>query len=359
MSRYTGTTDFSHDMSDRTGILLCNLGTPDAPTASAVRRYLAEFLSDPRVVEIPRLLWKVILHTVILSTRPRHVAKAYAKIWTDEGSPLLAISRRQQVALKKQLPGHPVALGMCYGKPSIAGALDELRQAGVRRLLILPLYPQYSATTTAAVFDAVTRELGKWRWLPELRMVNHYHDDPSYIDALASSVQAYWDEHGRSSKRLMMSFHGLPKASLAAGDPYYCECQKTARLLAEKLGLADNEWKLTFQSRFGPAEWLQPYTDETLKSWGQAGIDSVDVICPGFAADCLETLEEMAIQNRELFIENGGKEYRYIPALNENAEHIEALAGLVQRHCQGWIVDEDEAETRARQQRAQSLGAEK
>lgn len=364
MSRYTGTADFSHTAADATGVLLCNLGTPDAPTPSAVRRYLAEFLSDPRVVEIPRLLWKLILHTVILSTRPRHVAKAYAKVWTDEGSPLLAISRRQQAALKKQLAEKmntevPVALGMCYGKPSIAEALDELRQAGVRRLLILPLYPQYSATTTAAAFDAVMRELAKWRWLPELRMVNHYHDDPTYIDALASSVQAYWDEHGRSSKRLMMSFHGLPKVSLEAGDPYYCECQKTARLLADKLGLADKEWKLTFQSRFGPAEWLQPYTDETLKSWGQAGVDSVDVICPGFAADCLETLEEMAIQNRELFNEHGGKDYRYIPALNENAAHIEALTGLVERHCQGWILSADEAETQARQQRAQYLGAEK
>ncbi|NNG13894.1 MAG: ferrochelatase [Gammaproteobacteria bacterium] len=364
MSRYTGTSNFSHDMPDRTGVLLCNLGTPEAPTPAAVRRYLAEFLSDPRVVEIPRLLWKLILHTVILTTRPRHVAKAYAKVWTDEGSPLLAISRRQQTALKQQLAEDlgsevPVALGMCYGKPSIAEALNELRQAGVRRLLILPLYPQYSATTTAAVFDAVVRELGRWRWLPELRMVNHYHDEPAYIEALAGSVQGYWDEHGRSSKRLLMSFHGLPKASLEAGDPYYCECHTTARLLAEKLGLTDKEWKLTFQSRFGPAEWLQPYTDETLKTWGQAGIDAVDTVCPGFAADCLETLEEMSIQNRELFIEHGGKDYRYIPALNDSAAHIGALSSLVQRHSQGWSLSVDEKEREARQQRAQSLGSDK
>jgi ferrochelatase len=364
MSRYTGTDDFSHDMPDRTGVLLCNLGTPEAPTPAAVRRYLAEFLSDPRVVEMPRLLWKLILHTVILWTRPRHVARAYAKVWTDEGSPLLAISHRQQAALKKHLAEQlgseiPVALGMCYGTPSMAEALDELRRAGVRRLLILPLYPQYAAATTGAVFDAVMRELGQWRWLPEVRMVNHYHDEPAYIDALAMSVQDYWDEHGRGSKRLMMSFHGLPKASLEAGDPYYCECQKTGRLLAEKLGLDDKEWKLTFQSRFGPAEWLQPYTDVTLKTWGQAGIDSVDTVCPGFAADCLETLEEMAIQNRDLFIEHGGKTYRYIPALNDNAAHIEALSSVIQRHLQGWVLNVDETERDARQQRAQSLNADK
>lgn len=362
MSRYTGTRDFSHDMPDRTGVLICNLGTPEAPTQAAVRRYLGEFLSDPRVVEIPRLVWKLILHGVILRTRPRHVAKAYAKVWTDEGSPLLAFSRRQQTALKQQLASDlgtevPVALGMCYGKPSMAAALNELREAGVRRLLVLPLYPQYSATTTGAVFDAVMRELGQWRWLPELRMVNHYHDEPAYIDALAMSVRDYWQAHGRSSKRLMMSFHGLPKVSLAAGDPYYCECQATARLLAEKLGLAESDWKLTFQSRFGPAEWLQPYTDETLKSWGQAGIDSVDAVCPGFAADCLETLEEMAIQNREMFVEHGGRDYRYIPALNDNAMHIEALSALVQRHIQGWPLNVDESERQVRQQRARALGA--
>ncbi|WP_126454313.1 ferrochelatase [Sulfuriflexus mobilis] len=360
MSRYTGTEDFSHEMPDRTGILLCNLGTPEAPTPSAVRRYLAEFLSDPRVVEIPRLLWKLILHTVILRTRPRHVAKAYAKVWTDAGSPLLAISRRQQAALQKHLGGQvTVALGMCYGKPSIAEALNELRRAGVRRLLILPLYPQYSATTTGAVFDAVVRELGRWRWLPELRMINHYHDEPAYIEALAASVQDYWAEQGRSSQRLMMSFHGLPKASLEAGDPYYCECQKTARLLAEKLGLAETEWKLTFQSRFGPAEWLQPYTDETLQTWAQTGVDSVDTVCPGFAADCLETLEEMAIQNRDLFLQHGGREYRYIPALNDSVAHIEALAGLLQRHLQGWGVSADATQRQRRQQRARSLGAQK
>jgi ferrochelatase len=351
-------------MPDRTGILLCNLGTPEAPTTPAVRRYLAEFLSDPRVVEVPRLLWKLILHTVILRTRPRHVARAYAKVWTEAGSPLLAISRRQQAALQQRLAEQldteiPVALGMCYGKPSMAEALEELRQAGVRRLLILPLYPQYAAATTGAVFDAVVRELGRWRWLPELRMVNHYHDEPAYIDALAASVQAYWAEHGRSSKRLLMSFHGLPRVSLEAGDPYHCECQKTGRLLAEKLGLGEQEWKLTFQSRFGPAEWLQPYTDETLKTWAQAGIDAVDTVCPGFAADCLETLEEMAIQNRDLYLEHGGKGYRYIPALNDNATHIEALAAVVQRHIQGWPLDVAESERTARQQRAQSLGAAK
>lgn len=364
MSRYKGTTNFSHDMPDCTGVLLCNLGTPEAPTPSAVRRYLGEFLSDPRVVEVPRLVWKLILHGIILRTRPRRVARAYAKVWTDAGSPLLAISRQQEAALKVHLAGElgtdvPVALGMCYGKPSMAEALEELRQAGVRRLLILPLYPQYASATTGAVFDAVMRELGHWRWLPELRMVNHYHDEPAYIDALAGSVQAYWAEHGRNSKRLMMSFHGLPRASLEAGDPYFCECQKTARLLAEKLGLADEEWKLTFQSRFGLAEWLQPYTDETLETWARAGIDTVDTVCPGFAADCLETLEEMAIQNRELFLEHGGRDYRYIPALNDSAAHIEALTAVVQRHIQGWPLAVEADERAARQQRARSLGAEK
>ena len=340
MNNYQGNADYHHGTAECTGVLLTNLGTPDAPTPAALRRYLGEFLADPRVIETPRLIWWLALHGVILRIRPRRAAHAYSKVWTAQGSPLLAISRRQAVALQSSLQQRfngpvRVALGMRYGNPSIARALDELRQAGARRLLVLPLYPQYSATTTASTFDAVADVLKTWRLQPELRFINHYHDHPGYIHTLADSVRAYWREHGEP-ERLMFSFHGLPKRYLLAGDPYHCECHKTARLVAEQLGLTDERWLLTFQSRFGREEWLKPYCDQTLREWGAAGVKRVDVLCPGFPADCLETLEEIEQQNRDIFLSAGGGEYHYIPALNDSAGHIDMLSDLVLQHCQGW-----------------------
>ncbi|MFZ1539054.1 MAG: ferrochelatase [Chromatiaceae bacterium] len=347
--------DYPHGQVARTGVLLVNLGTPDAPERAAVRRYLKEFLWDPRVVEIARPLWWLILNGVILNTRPQRSAHAYARVWSAQGSPLLAFSQAQHQALAAALgPEIRVALAMRYGNPGIAAGLAALRGAGVRRLLVLPLYPQYSATTTASVFDKVTAELQGWRWLPELRFVNQYHDDPAYIQALADSVQAFQEAHGRP-ERLMMSFHGLPQAFCAAGDPYYCHCQKTARLLAERLQLAGDDYAVTFQSRLGVKAWLQPYTDETLKALPAQGIRRVQVVCPGFSADCLETLEEVALENRDYFLAAGGASYQYIPCLNDQPGHIACLRGLVEKHLQGWepVTGGDPA-TLAR---AQALGA--
>lgn len=315
-----------------TGVLLVNLGTPDAPTTAAVRRYLAEFLSDRRVVEMPRLLWMLILHGIILRTRPARSAAAYGKVWTEQGSPLLAISREQEQALQQTLeqqmgPTVRVELAMRYGNPSIANGLERLRQANAKRIIVLPLYPQYSATTTASTFDAITQELQKWRWLPDLEFISHYHDHQGYIDALANSVRIHWQQNGKA-ERLLMSFHGIPQEYADAGDPYPDECHTTARLLVEKLGLNSDEWAITFQSRLGSKQWVQPYTDETLRQWGASGVKSVNVICPGFPADCLETLEEIAVENRDCFIAAGGGEYSYIPALNSSSEHIQVLCEI-------------------------------
>ncbi len=368
MSEYLDEADYQHGAAESTGILLVNLGTPDAPTTGAVRRYLKEFLWDPRVVEVPRALWWLILNGVILNIRPRRSAKAYESVWTNEGSPLLAISRRQTQALdrvlQKQFPGTVrLALGMRYGKPSIRAGLEALRREGARRLLVLPLYPQYSATTTGSVFDAVADALKTWRWVPELRIINHYHDDPAHIAALAACIRRHWESEGRG-QLLLFSFHGIPKRYFLNGDPYYCHCQKTARLTAEALGLEEGEWRVTFQSRVGREEWLQPYTDKTMKALPGEGITALDVVCPGFAADCLETLEEIAVENREYFLGAGGERYRYIPALNDDPAHIDALLGLILRHLQGWPeIDSDwnaqaaSDEAQARLQRAQSLGA--
>lgn len=334
--KYLSESDYVHGQPPATGVLLVNLGTPDAPERTAVRRYLKQFLWDPRVVETPRPLWWLILNGVILTTRPQRSARAYASIWGADGSPLLSISRAQHVRLMAALgPDLKVELAMRYGQPSIPNALAALRRAGARRILVLPLYPQYSATTTASVFDAVTREMRGWRWLPEMRFINQYHDDPGYIAALADSVRAYQAEHGRS-QRLVMSFHGLPQAYFDAGDPYYCHCQKTARLLAESLGLAPEDYAVTFQSRLGVKAWLQPYTDEYLQGLPAQGIRHVQVICPGFSVDCLETLEEVAMENREHFLAKGGESYDYIPCLNDGEGHIAFLQGLVQRHLRGW-----------------------
>lgn len=329
----------------RTGVLLTNLGTPTAPTAAALRRYLAEFLADPRVVELPRAVWLPVLHGVILRIRPRRSAEAYAKIWTEEGSPLLCIARRQAERLQAQLDAQMpkpvrVQLAMRYGEPSISQGMEALRAAGAQRILVFPLYPQYSATTSGSTMDAVCAVLRRWRRLPDLRTVMHYHNDPGYIDALAASVRAYWDNHGRGDK-LIMSFHGIPQRYVLAGDPYYDQCQETARLLAQALELDEDGWQPTFQSRFGKAPWLQPYTDITMRELGALGVKRLDVICPGFSADCLETLEEIRIRNREYFQEAGGGDLHYIPALNESDAHIRALANIVEHHLQGWIVTRD------------------
>jgi ferrochelatase len=323
------------------GVLISNLGTPDAPTGPALRRYLKEFLWDPRVVELPRWLWWMILNGIVLRVRPSRSAHAYNKIWTDEGSPLLLNSRRQQAALETELRLRlgldiAVALGMRYGTPSIAGALDELKGKGVQQLLVLPLYPQYSAATTASTFDCVARVLKTWRYIPKVQMVNHYYDHPAYIRAVANSIWAHWNRFDRP-QRLLFSFHGMPKKTLEAGDPYYRECQRTAALIMQALNVSDQQWHVAFQSRFGYAEWLKPYTIDTLKEWGRAGVRSVDVICPGFSADCLETLEEIAMQNREVFLSAGGEIYHYIPALNDQPDHIRSLADLVVQHIGGWL----------------------
>lgn len=341
------------------GVLMVNLGTPDAPDRASVRRYLKEFLWDPRVVEMARPIWWFVLNGVILNTRPGRSAAAYQKIWTDQGSPLLVISQKQRTALSALLERRfgceaPVALGMRYGNPSIHSALEQLRDTGVRRILVLPMYPQYSATTTASIFDAVSTELRTWRWLPELRFINHFHDEPAYIGALAESVRRHRSEFGDAEK-LLMSFHGIPEEYFHKGDPYHCECQKTGRLLAENLGLDAGQWQLSFQSRLGPKQWLQPYTDHTLEQLASDGIKSVQVMCPGFSADCLETLEEIAMENREVFLNAGGERYEYIPCLNDEAEHIAMLAGLVEQHTQGWGPSPDDP--KAVLQRAIALGA--
>jgi ferrochelatase len=340
MMGFSAKKDYVHGTPQRLGILVANLGTPDAPDTRSVRKYLAEFLWDPRVVEVPRPIWWLILHLVILRVRPSRSAHAYEKVWTPEGSPLLVWTHRQAAALaarlSEQLGAPPrVEVGMRYGSPSIPEALRKLRDQDVRRLLVLPLYPQYSGSTTASVFDAVADELQTWRWLPELRFVNDYHDDPGYIAALAASVREYWASQGRSA-HLVLSFHGVPQRYLKAGDPYHCACQKTGRMLAEALGLGPEDWSLSFQSRVGREEWLRPYTDEHLGLLARNGTASVDVVCPGFSADCLETLEEIAMQNAELFEEAGGERLVYIPALNDRPDHIAALANLVNRHIQGW-----------------------
>ncbi|MEX0824433.1 MAG: ferrochelatase [Woeseia sp.] len=340
MSRYESSPSYEHGLPEALGVLLVNLGTPEAPTTPAVRRYLNEFLSDPRVVELPRPLWWLILHGYILRTRPRRSAAAYAKIWTEQGSPLLLHSTDIAAGMASRLSGRlsgavHVELAMSYGKPSLAAALDRLHERFVRRIIVLPLYPQYSGSTTGSVFDAIARTLSRRRWIPELRFINHYHDSAGYIAAVAASVRDFRDREGRG-ERLLFSFHGLPRRMLEDGDPYHCQCQKTARLIAGALELEAGDWQVSFQSRVGREEWLRPYTDEVLEQWGRDGTGDIDVVCPGFAADCLETLEEIAMQNAELFAGAGGGSLRYIPALNARDDHIAFLSRLVEKHIGGW-----------------------
>ena len=347
-----------------TAVLLCNLGTPDAPTAPALRRYLKEFLSDPRVVEIPRLVWWFILNGVILQVRPKQSAAKYATIWTDEGSPLKVWTHKQAAMLQGYLGerGHRVLVrpGMRYGSPAIPAVLDELRAAGITRVLVLPLYPQYSGTTTASVSDAVSQWGRLSRWLPEFRFINQYHDHPGYIAALALRVTEHWKHSGRP-ERLVLSFHGVPRRTLHLGDPYHCQCLKTARLLGERLGLSADELVVTFQSRFGKAEWLQPYTEPTLVALATQGVKRVDIMCPGFATDCLETLEEIAQEAREAFLHAGGTEFHYLPCLNDQHEWLLALTDIAITHLQGWdcTTAPDAAALADQRRRALALGAER
>jgi len=366
--RYRPEPPFRHDREPRVGVLLVNLGTPDAPTRSAVRRYLAQFLSDPRVVEIPPALWKPLLHGFILLTRPQKSAAKYAKIWTRDGSPLLVHSQRQRTLLRGYLGERmkaaglqadfcPVELGMRYGNPSIGSALDALRTAGAERVLVVPLYPQYAASTTATAIDAVAAHVAGLRRVPGLRFVDAFHDDPGYIRALAQIVNDYWMKHGRPD-HFVLSFHGVPRRTLELGDPYHCQCQSTGRRLARELGLADAQWTLAFQSRFGRAQWLQPYTGERLVQLAKDGAARVDVLCPGFVADCLETLEEIAIEGRAMFLQAGGKELHAIPCLNEHPAWIAALADIAMRNLAGWLDAPPDTDARTLTlARAKNLGA--
>lgn len=371
--QYFGQPDYKHTEIPAVGILLANLGTPDAPDAPALRRYLREFLLDPRVIEMSRPLWWLILHLFILPFRPKKSAELYKKVWTDEGSPLLVISKRQAAAIEKALraeigtPFH-VALGMRYGNPSLRSALRELAEKGCRRILVLPLYPQYAAVTSGSTFDGVAAELRAWRWVPELRVVQHYHDEPGYIRGLAATIREAWAD-GSQPDKLLFSFHGIPQRYFEAGDPYFCHCHKTARLVAEDLGLPRDRYVVSFQSLFGKEEWLKPYTDKTMQGLAKSGVRSLDVICPGFSADCLETIEEIDEQNREIFLHAGGERYRYIPALNDRPDHVRFLADLVVRNLHGWAEPpgawdaesarrESEASARRAEQRiAEPVGA--
>ncbi|MDH5299923.1 MAG: ferrochelatase [Gammaproteobacteria bacterium] len=338
---YLGDAADAVDNWGKIGVLLVNLGSPEAPTAAALKPYLKEFLWDPRVVEMSRPLWWLILNGIILRTRPAKSAHAYQSVWTEQGAPLLVISRAQTQAISGRLQqqwGDKVVcqLAMRYGQPSVAHGLASLKKAGVGRVLVLPLYPQYSASTVASVHDAVFTELQRWRRMPEIRTVNEYHVHPGYISALASSIREHWQQHGRA-KRLLFSFHGMPQRYVDNGDPYRTHCEATAKATANQLGLQSDEWQVSYQSRFGKEEWLRPYTDETLIRWGKEGLESVEVVCPGFSADCLETIEEINVENRQHFIGHGGLQFHYIPALNDREDHVQALCDVIARNVSGWI----------------------
>ncbi len=353
--------DFAHGTPIKTGILLINLGTPDAPTTPAVRRYLKEFLSDPRVVEIPKLIWWLILNGIILNIRPKKSAAKYLTVWLKEGSPLRVHTEKQAALLQGYLGERtkaPIVVNyaMRYGNPSIASMLHKLKEQNCQRILIVPMYPQYAASTTATACDVIFNELQKMRHMPALRIIKNFHDNTGYINALASNVNDYWMKNGRPEK-LLMSFHGLPRYTLDKGDPYHCECHKTARLLALQLGLKPEQYALSFQSRFGKAEWLKPYTTTTLKELGKQKTRRVDVVCPGFVADCLETLEEIAQEGKHDFQHAGGGEYHYIPCLNDRGEWLHALTDLVMENLHGWLIETNAAELEQSRLRALALGA--
>jgi len=359
---------FAHDRTAKVGVLLVNLGTPDAPTASAVRRYLGEFLADPRVIEIPSLAWRPLLHGVVLRTRPAKSAARYARIWTPDGSPLAVHANKQKVLLSGYLGQRLKSLGLAadgivveqamrYGTPSIGSALERLRGAHCERILVVPLYPQYAASTTGSVIDAVGAHVARARRIPGLRFIDTFHDDPGYIAALAAVVNDYWTRHGQP-EHLVLSFHGVPRRSLARGDPYHCYCQATARLLVRELGLEAAQWTLAFQSRFGRGRWLEPYTADVLTKLGKARLRRVDVFAPGFVADCLETLEELAIEGKRIYQAAGGGEYDVLPCLNEHPRWIAALADLVLANLSGWLRQPPgAAEREATLLRARAQGA--
>ncbi|MBU3004855.1 ferrochelatase [Paraglaciecola arctica] len=358
--KYQGSPVFTHKQEDKVGVLVTNLGTPEAPKKSELKRYLKEFLSDPRVVEIPRLLWWMILNLVILNIRPKRSAKAYATVWTERGSPLMFHTQDQTNALRDELRQQygeniEVEFAMRYGSPSIDSVIDKMLQQGVRKLVVLPLYPQYCASTTGSTFDAVAQSFSKRRWIPELRFITHYHDNPDYIKALADKIRAHWEQHGQADK-LVFSYHGIPHRYLLNGDPYHCECHKTSRLLAAELGLEEHQHFTSFQSRFGREEWLKPYTDHSLKGFPEQGVKSVQIVCPGFSADCLETIEEIAEENREYFMEAGGERYEYIAALNAEPDHIQALTKLIESQLRGWSMTSENTELRS--ELAKARGAE-
>ena len=355
---YRGSTAFDHRQPRRIGVLLTNLGTPAAPTPGAVKTYLREFLSDPRVVEWPRWLWWIILRAVILVVRPRRSARAYQSVWTAQGSPLMLNLQAQCAALRQRIQADygdqvMVEYAMRYGQPCLSSAVERMHQQGLCQLIVLPLYPQYSATTTASTFDALAADLTRRRWLPDVQFISHYHDFAPYIQAMAAQITRYWQQHGQPD-RLILSYHGIPQRYVAAGDPYFCECHKTSRLLAQQLGLDDQQYCTTFQSRLGREPWLQPYTDHTLTDLATQGVATVHLFCPGFSADCLETLEEIAQENKQLFLRQGGQQYHYIPALNAEPEHIEALLRLVepflQRGVQYLSADDPEHRLKSAQQ---------
>ncbi len=371
MAYYNSEPNYTHGDQLKVGILLANLGTPDAPTAKALRPYLGQFLMDRRIVEIPRFIWCWILHCIILVIRPKKSAAKYAQVWMAEGSPLMVYSQRQKTMLQGYLAQKinspfAVELGMSYGNPSMKSALESLKAQHCDRILVLPLFPQYAASSTAAVFDAVWKVLLKMRNVPGIRTVRGYHDHPEYIGALEKSVLKYWEINRKpdfaAGEKLVMSFHGVPKVHLTKGDPYHCTCHKTARLLAEKLGLNKTDYQVAFQSRFGKQEWLKPYLAATLEDLGKAKTPRIDVICPGFSADCLETLEEIAMEGKEIFTHAGGGAYNYIPALNDNDAWIHALTEITLENLQGWMSSDwnteqakkDSAVTKAH---AQALGA--
>lgn len=355
---------YEHGVQSQTGILLVNLGTPDAPTAQALRPYLKQFLSNPRVIEISRWAWWPILNGIILNTRPKKSAEKYAQVWMPEGSPLKVHTERQTRLLRNVLAGQiqsapVVEYAMSIGNPSIAEVLGRMKQDGCERILVLPLYPQYASSSTASAFDEVFAQLGKMRNTPAIRTVKHYHDHPGYIAALAQNVQDYWMKAGKPDK-LVISFHGVPRFTLDKGDPYHCECQKTGRLLAEALELKTDEYQICFQSRFGRTEWLRPYTAVTLEQLGKQDIRRVDVVCPGFVSDCLETLEEIAMEGKAIFIQAGGHEFHYIPCLNERDDWIQALADIALANLQGWLgLEHSEEQLTESQRRALEMGAAK
>ncbi len=341
MVKYIGEKDYEHGSKERIGVLITNLGTPDAPNKKELKVYLNQFLSDPRVIELPKILWQILLKLVILQIRPSKSAEAYKQIWTDKGSPLLDIANRQldkiQSSFSSKNENIVFEVGMRYGNPSIPDALIKLQKKQVRRLLVLPMYPQYCAATTGSTFDEVTNVLQKWRWIPEMRFINQYFEEKNYIEALSNSIKSFWKKTPKPQK-IIFSYHGIPKRYLINGDPYHCFCLKTTRLVKEYMGLSDDEIITTFQSRFGREEWLKPYTSETLKELPKQGIKNIHIISPGFSSDCLETLEELEEENKEYFMESGGENYHYIPCLNDHDDHIDVFVNLIKKHTQGWSL---------------------